>query len=67
MNSFELIGLNVIFLVSSVLGLLLICDHRPGGPEERRLRHLFLVGFFVFHGARWIPFAVVLGRRIFLR
>ena len=67
MHIAEMLLMNVIFLVSSVVILLFLGHPKTGGPGERKLRKLLLAGFVMFQGARWLPFALALYGRIFVR
>jgi hypothetical protein len=65
MNTYELIGINLIFLVSSILALLFLAKTPDMGPEERKLERMLLIGFLLFQSLRWIPFllSLLLGSR----
>jgi len=67
MHIAEMIIMNVIFLVSSVVILLFIGHPKTGGPGERKLWKMLLIGFVMFQGARWLPFALALYGRLFVR
>ena len=65
MSTFDVVAINLIFLVSSAVCILLLGDAKSAGPEERKVRKVLLGGLVLFHGARWLPFVVALvGRTV---
>lgn len=63
----ELVLVNVIFLVSSILIVLFIGNANEGGPGQRKLWKMLFVGFVIFHLSRWLPFAILMGNRVLNR
>ncbi len=57
MNTFEMVAIHLIFLATAVLTLFLLKTPANAGPNERKLQKMMLIGFLLFHGVRWLPFA----------